>query len=109
MFAVISHNGNQHRFTLDKEYDLDLGKDIAETEKKMTFSDVLLFSDDKNVVVGEPYIKGASVEVEILKTGLGEKSSSLKFHAKKRYTRHLGHRQASTRIKIVKIALKNEK
>jgi len=109
MFAVISHNGNQHRFVLDKEYDLDLGKEISETEKKIVFSDVLLFSNDKNTVVGEPNIKGASVEAEILKIGLGEKTSSLKFHSKKRYTRHLGHRQASARIKIVKIALKNEK
>ena len=106
MFAVISNKGNQYRFVLDKEYDLDLGTEVDETQKTIKFNDVLLVSDDKKTVVGEPYIEGASVEAEILKTGFGEKSSSLKFHAKKRYTRHLGHRQASTRVKVVKITLK---
>ena len=104
MFAVISHNGNQHKFALEKEYDLDLGKDLTDADKKITFSEVMLISDDTKVTVGEPFISGASVEAEIIKFGLGEKTSSLKFHAKKRYTRHLGHRQASARIKIVKIA-----
>lgn len=106
MFAVISNKGNQYKFVQDKEYDLDLGTETAEAGSKIKFPDVLLFSDDKVTTVGEPFIKGASVEAEIVKTGFGEKSSSLKFHAKKRYTRHLGHRQASTRIKIVKISLK---
>jgi len=103
MFAVVSLNGNQYKVTPEKEYNIAL---MAETEEtKLTFTEVLLVSDDKKVTVGTPLIKDAKVEAEILGESTGEKLESVKFKAKKRYKRNLGHKQHYTRIKILSISL----
>lgn len=108
MFAIISHNGNQYQVSPDKVYSIDL-IESDEKDKKIVFSDVLLFSDDKKVLVGEPTLRNVNVEAEILGTVRGEKLTATKFHAKKRYKRNLGHRQSYTSIKVLKINLTNEK
>lgn len=108
MYAIISHNGNQYQVSPDKEYQIDL-MNTDEKDKKVVFSDVLLFSDDKKVLVGDPKLKNVTVEAEILGLSRGKKLNAIKFHSKKRYTRYLGHRQDYTLIKVLKINLKNEK
>jgi len=108
MFAIVNYNGNQYRLSPDKEYKIDL--DLTKKEKeKMTFSDVLLYSDDKKVLVGTPNLVDISVEAEVLGQIKDKKVTGLKFHSKKRYKRNLGHRQMYTQIKVLKINLKNEK
>ena len=108
MYAIISHNGNQYQVSPDKEYKIDLINADAENNK-IVFSDVLLFSDDKKVLVGEPKLSNVTVEAEILGLARGKKINAIKFHSKKRYTRNLGHREDYTLIKVLKINLKNEK
>jgi len=102
MFAVISFNGNQYKVAPNKELKIDL---IPDTEEKtIKFNDVLLINDDQNkVVVGEPTIKGALVEAEIVGTVRGEKLTGIKFRPKKRYKRNLGHKQDYTLVKILSI------
>lgn len=108
MFAIIKHNGNQYRVSPDKEYSIDF--DETKKEKDIIkFSEVLLFSNDNKVLVGEPILDKMSVEAEVLGQMRDKKVTGLKFHSKKRYKRNLGHRQTYTQIKILKINLKNEK
>ncbi len=106
MFAVFSFKGKQYKVVEDQEIRVDL-IDSPE-EKKIVFDDVLLLSDNKNVVVGNPKVDGASVEAEVLGEVANDKVSILKFHAKKRYKRTLGHTQHYTLVKISKIK-SNEK
>ncbi|PIS07824.1 50S ribosomal protein L21 [Candidatus Berkelbacteria bacterium CG10_big_fil_rev_8_21_14_0_10_43_13] len=101
MFAIISHNKGQYKVEPGKTYRID---SQGETEdKKMKFDEVLLVSDDKTVKVGDPTIKGATVEAEILGEVRDKKVGILKFHAKKHYKRYNGHRQQYTEIKISSI------
>jgi len=101
MLAIISHKNNQYKVEEGKEYNFDLFENTG--DKKITFDQVLLVDDGKSVQIGTPEIKGASVEAEIIGEAKGKKISSVKFHAKKRYKRTLGHSQKYTRVKISKI------
>jgi large subunit ribosomal protein L21 len=108
MFAVISYKGNQYKVEPNKECRIDLVED-AEEKKKITFSEVLLVSDEKQNHVGTPFINGASVEAEFAKDVRGDKVEVFKFHSKKRYKKTLGHTQSYSIIKVINIKLKNEK
>ncbi|MEK7096345.1 MAG: 50S ribosomal protein L21 [Patescibacteria group bacterium] len=110
MFAIVSYNKNQYKFIPGKEAKIDLISDQnppAGGQKEIVFSDVLLYSDDKKVMVGEPTVKGVSVKAEILKNGREDKIRVFKFRAKKRYKRTYGQREDYTLIKVLEI--KNEK
>ncbi len=105
MFAVVSYNGNQYKLTPGQEALVDL---LDEGKKNVEFNDVLLISDEKGIIVGQPTIAGASVKSEVIGEELGEKVRVFKFHAKKRYKRETGHRQHFTKIKVLEIN-KNDK
>ncbi len=101
MFAIVSHKSKQYKIEVGKTYKFDL---IEETkDKKVKFDEVLLISDEKSVKVGEPTIKGASVEAEIIGDIKADKVGIMKFHAKKHYKRTNGHRQNYTEVKISSI------
>lgn len=73
----------------------------------VSFSNVVLLlsnPDGTGVQVGKPTVAGAIVEGKITEHGLGKKVSVVKFKAKVRYKRRVGHRQQFTKIKIEKIA-----
>ena len=100
MFAIVLHKGKQYKFEAGKTYEIDL---LDSTEKKVVFDNVLLVSDEKNIKVGDPQVKDANVEGEIIENIKGEKVQVFKFHAKKHYQRSNGHRQDYTKIKISSI------
>jgi len=102
MFAVISHKGNQYKVLPNKEYQIDL-LELNPDEKKINFSEVLLINDGKKVVIGNPFIEGASVEAEFVKNISDDKVEVFKFHSKKRYKRTHGHRQKYSIVKILNI------
>lgn len=106
MFAIVSHKGNQYQVEPDGEYRIDL---LDPADKKISFSDVMLVNDDKKDMIGMPFVEGASVDAEVLDIVRGKKVETLKFEAKKRYKRNLGHKQSYSLIKILKINLPNEK
>jgi len=100
MFAIVSDEGKQYKFEVGRIYDIDLHDS---EEKKITFSDVLLISDEKETKIGEPTIKGATVEADFLGEIKGDKVEVFKFHAKKHYKRNNGHRQKYSKVKISSI------
>ena len=66
----------------------------------MTFDEVLLGSDGKNVVAGTPLLKGAKVTAEVLRHGKEKKIVVFKMKRRKNYAKKQGHRQGFTEIKI---------
>ena len=102
MFAVVELGGKQY---LVRENDLlrveKLGVEDGATYKA---DKVLLISDGKTSKVGMPFIKGAAIDMKVLKSGLGDKVRVFKMKAKKRYKRTRGHRQAFTELKVGRIA-----
>jgi large subunit ribosomal protein L21 len=99
MFAVIKTGGKQY---LVKEGDvLKVEKLVGNTGDKVQFETLLSFEGDK-LNIGAPLLK-ETVAGEVVEHGRAEKISVVKYKAKSRYTRRVGHRQHFTKIKITKI------
>ncbi len=99
--AVFKSGGKQFRAT---EGDRVRIPTIAGTAgDKVTFDEVLAVDGD-NPKFGQPIVKGAKVEAEILTHGRDKKLIVFKFKRRKRYMRKAGHRQAYTDVKITSIS-----
>lgn len=102
MFAVIVSGGKQH---LVREGEtLKVEKLELEVGAVLDFDVLMVAEDDGSVVkVGKPTVKGASVTATVLEQGRAKKVSVIKFKAKVRYRRNVGHRQPFTKLSIDKI------
>ena len=64
MYAIIESCGRQYKV---QEGDVIFFEKLdTEEGKKVTFDNVVLVSDGKDVKVGAPYVKGAKVEGEVV-------------------------------------------
>ncbi len=89
-----------------KQYNVQVGDVIyvekldVEEGKKVVFDKVLM----ANGVVGNPMVKGASVEGKVVKNGKGKKINIFTYKPNKTSTRkRQGHRQPYTKVEITKI------
>ena len=101
MYAIIESCGRQYKVS---EGDVVFFEKLdVEEGKKITFDNVVLVSDEKDVKVGSPYVKGAKVEGNVVAHGKHKKILVYKYKAKKNYRRTQGHRQPYTKIEITSI------
>ena len=101
MFAVIKTGGKQYKVTKD---DIIIVEKLeAETGNKVSFNQVLITSNDGAVKVGEPIVKGASVEAEVIEQRKAAKVLVFKKKRRQTYRRKRGHRQNETVVKITSI------
>ena len=71
MFAVIETGGKQYKVT---EGDiLFIEKLGVEDGEKVTFDKVMAVSEGEKTTVGAPYIEGATVTANVIKSGKGKK------------------------------------
>lgn len=101
MVAVVNIAGQQHKVSpAEKLYVPLLAQKVGAT---VTFNDVLLVADDSSVKVGNPTLKGVSVQAKVL--GHAKDDTVIVFKKKKRkgYRVRKGHRQPYTEIEITKI------
>ena len=98
MKAIIETGGKQYYVA---EGDIIFVEKLdVEEGKKVVFDKVLM----ANGVTGNPYVKGATVEGEVLKQGKGKKLTIFTYVPYKKSTRKKqGHRQPYTKIEIKKI------
>lgn len=98
MFAVIKTGGKQY---LVKQGDLlKVEKLDLEVGKPVQLETLLLSEEDgTSMQVGAPILK-SSVSAEIVEHGRADKISVVKYKAKSKYRRRVGHRQHFTKIKI---------
>ena len=107
MYAIIESCGKQYKVS---EGDVVFFEKLdAEEGKKVTFDNVILVSDGKDVKVGTPYVKGCKVEGTVVAQGKGPKIIVYKYKAKKNYRRTQGHRQPYTKVEITSIKTAAEK
>lgn len=99
MYAIIKDRNKQYRVREGAEILVDYMSDRDEGEA-IEFDDVLFFSDDEDVKVGQPDIDGMSVKGTVAGTEKGEKKVILKFKRRSRYRRTIGHRQKYTKIRV---------
>ncbi len=101
MYAVIKTGGKQYKVFEGET--LKIEKLEVEPGKKVTFNEVLMIADGKNIQVGSPLVDKASVEAKVIAQGKGKKVNILKFKRRKHSMKQQGHRQLFTEIKIGKI------
>jgi len=99
MYAIIETGGKQYRIQEGDELYIEK----LEAEGEIEFDKVVLVSKDDELIVGTPYVKGASVKAAIVKTGKAKKITVFTYKPKKGQKRKLGHRQPYTKIKIESI------
>jgi large subunit ribosomal protein L21 len=107
MYAIVEMAGQQ--FKVAKDQKVYVHRLQTEEGKKVTFDNVLLLDDGKNVTIGAPAIDGAAVEAKVIKHLKGDKV--IVFHKKRRkgYRKKNGHRQSLTEIVIESIVAKGAK
>lgn len=81
----------------------------GEKGQAVVFNEVLLLVDGKKVKIGQPLVKGAKVEAQIVDQVKGKKIRVATFKAKSRYRRVKGFRPLLTRVKILSIIEGNGK
>ena len=98
MFAIISSGGKQYK--VSENTVLTVSKLAGNPGDKITIDDVLFASDGKEFSLGNPQIKGAKVDAEIVKQDRDRKILVFKKKRRKNYRRMNGHRQDITFLKV---------
>ncbi len=102
-YAIIAISGTQIKVEENQVITIDkLGLDEKKTG---SITDVLLTVDGDKISVGQPNVKDASVDYEVLKNYQGDKLKVFKYKSKSRYRKTQGFRPQLTDIKITKIKL----
>lgn len=98
--AVIVAGGHQYLVAEKQQLEIELVGD----KKTLKFEPLMVLDGDK-VQVGQPVVKGASVEAKVLDANVqGDKVIAIRYKAKKRVNKKRGHRQRHSVIEITKIS-----
>lgn len=102
MFAVIKTSGKQ--YLVQEGETLTVEKLDIEAGKPVSFDVLMLAQEDgSSVELGAPLL-GQKVTGEVVSHGREAKISVVKYKAKVRYEKRVGHRQPFTKVKITKVA-----
>ena len=75
----------------------------VEDGEKITFDKVMALSDGEKMTVGAPYVEGATVAANVIKSGNVKKILVMPYKSKKNEKKKKGHRQPYTKVQIEKI------
>lgn len=101
IYAIVETAGQQ--FWLQPNRYLDIDRLDAEVDSTVTLETVLLVKGAKGTTLGQPYVKGASVELKVMAHRRGPKILVYKMRKKKKTRRKTGHRQELTRVLVTSI------
>lgn len=106
MFAVFKNGGKQYKACENQivrleRIDAALGEEIELKEVMM------VGTEGSQIVVGAPYVSGASVRIQIVDHDQDDKVIIFKKKRRKNYRRKTGHRQPNSLVKIVSITSGN--
>ena len=102
MFAIIETGGKQ--YIVSPNVKIKIEKLPGEPGSEIQFDRVLLVANGADVKIGKPVVAGAKVVGKVLGQGRAKKIRILKYRAKTRYRRHIGHRQEFTEVEIQTIS-----
>jgi large subunit ribosomal protein L21 len=98
--AVIVVKGHQYLVAEKEKFNVELVGD----EKTLKFEPLMVIDGD-DVKVGQPTVKGATVEAKVLEEDLkADKVTAIRYKAKKRVNKTRGHRQHYSVLEITKIS-----
>ena len=102
MYAVFRSGGKQYRAS--KGEILKLERLDADEGAKVSFDEVLLVGEGKDIKVGSPLLSGTKVSAKVLRQGKSKKVSVVKFKRRQNYLRQHTHRQYFTEVEITDIS-----
>ncbi|MSP34045.1 MAG: 50S ribosomal protein L21 [Rickettsiales bacterium] len=101
MFAIVEVGGKQYNATLNQRIQVDnLNHEVGQ---KIILDKILCLKDEKGINLGSPLVKGATVEVEIIRNYKDDKVLIFKKRRRKNSRRKRGHRQQKTEFKVLSI------
>ncbi len=100
MKAIFQTGGKQYYVS---EGDVIYVEKLNKNAKDKVIFDEVLYVDGK---IGNPTVKGASVECVVEKHGKNKKIVVFKYRPKKKYRKKQGHRQPYTKLTVKKINIK---
>ena len=106
MFAILETGGKQYKVAEGDILEIELLPQELVKKNTVSLSTVLLLQGDKDLQIGDPYVKNAKVKAKILEEIKDEKIRIYKMKPKKGYRKTQGHRQKLHRIQIEKIEIK---
>lgn len=101
MYAVVKTGGKQYQVRVGETIDVE--KLAVEDGADVRLDQVLLASNDGDVVLGRPLIDGAVVTARAVRQHKGPKLIVFRYKSKSRYRRRTGHRQQLTQLAIQSI------
>lgn len=106
-YAIVESGGKQYKAVEGATIEVD--RLHLDEGKKIELKDVLLISDEGDIVVGSPTVAGAKVSATVVDQFKAPKVIVFKYKSRQRYRVKQGHRQQYTRLMINKITAKGEK
>jgi len=101
MYAVIKTGGKLYRVKAGQTVKVEKLEEAPGTRIK--FSDLLMVTDGDKTHIGQPLVKGFTVEAEVVEEGRHEKIRIIKMRRRKHHMKRMGHRQYYTKLKIIEI------
>ncbi|MFH1552829.1 MAG: 50S ribosomal protein L21 [Candidatus Omnitrophota bacterium] len=103
MYAVIELKGSQIR--VEKDDKITVNRIGEQKSKNIKVEKVLFGKKGSSYLVGDPYVKGAYVECEIIADKRLRKVIAFKYRDRKSSQSKKGHRQNVTELKVKDIHL----
>ena len=103
LYAIAETSGQQFWFEVDRYYDID--RLNAKEKDKIILEKVLLLKNKNAITIGKPYVKDASIELEVISHKRDRKILVYKMRPKKKTRRKMGHRQELTRVMVKSISI----
>ena len=105
----VERNMNAIIVTGGKQYKVEAGDTLyiekldVEADSEVVFDKVIAVGKEDGIVVGAPYVDGATVTAKAVKNGKAKKVVVFTYKPKKNEKRKMGHRQPYTKVEITKI------
>ena len=98
MYAIIVTGGKQYK--VEAGDTLYIEKLDVEADSEIVFDKVIAVGKEDGIVVGAPYVDGATVTAKAVKNGKAKKVVVFTYKPKKNEKRKMGHRQPYTKVEI---------
>ena len=106
MYALVEFAGKQ--FKVEEGTQIKVPFQTEEIGSKVSLDKVLYFDNDKDKVVGTPFIDGMAIDAKIEEHGRDRKIIVFKFKRRKGYQKKNGHRQRYSVLTIGKLGAKKK-
>ena len=98
MYAIIVTGGKQYK--VEAGDTLYIEKLDVEADSEVVFDKVIAVGKEDGIVVGAPYVDGATVTAKAVKNGKAKKVVVFTYKPKKNEKRKMAHRQPYTKVEI---------